>query len=353
MTYFLIIVFGCLIAFLWVFFFNKFKILDKPWPDIIPKRNPVPNIQGVFLFFWVISSILIFFPEYFQSKELLAFLVWWFIIFVVSLLDSFWSVPAYIRLFVQSFVALIAFFLSWVGIYEISVPFFGLIEFHWVIALIFTIAWFVLFMNAINWFDWVNSLASWVSSIWFLSIILLIKFVVFPNYDVAEKQPLLEMVVDISFILFVFSLVYSVVEFKPWWVLRDIGVMFLGFALAYLALLGGAKIWTIVVALSLMIFDAFWVFINRIIVKKKNPLKWDYTHLHHRLLTLNRTRTETRFFIRGWSIFLMLVMILLWDDRVAKYIMFVVMFLLFFGINSYLFWVKNLPYEYLKKDKTD
>ena len=60
--------------------------------------------------------------------------------------------------------------------------------------------------------------------------------------------------------------------------------MFYGFALAYLSVVGGAKIGTLIVALSLVIFDAVWVGLRRIFIVKKNPLKGDYTHLHHRLM---------------------------------------------------------------------
>jgi len=54
--------------------------------------------------------------------------------------------------------------------------------------------------------------------------------------------------------------------------------------------MGGAKIGTLLVVLSLPIFDAIWVFVNRIFVMKKSPMKKDYTHLHYRLMALGRTR---------------------------------------------------------------
>ncbi|MBP6910563.1 hypothetical protein KBC03_03095 [Patescibacteria group bacterium] len=80
--------------------------------------------------------------------------------------------------------------------------------------------------------------------------------------------------------------------------------------MAYVALLGGAKIGTILVALSIPIFDAIWVFINRIFIMKKSPLKGDYTHIHYRLLALGWNRHEIRRFVRGWSIFFMVIILL-------------------------------------------
>jgi UDP-N-acetylmuramyl pentapeptide phosphotransferase/UDP-N-acetylglucosamine-1-phosphate transferase len=85
-------------------------------------------------------------------------------------------------------------------------------------------------------------------------------------------------------------LIYTTVEYKPIGLLRDIGIIFYGYALAYLSLLGGAKIGTLLVVLSLPIFDSIRVFVNRIFVMKKSPMKKDYTHLHYRLLALGRNR---------------------------------------------------------------
>lgn len=75
-----------------------------------------------------------------------------------------------------------------------------------------------------------------------------------------------------AFILFVISLLYAIIEYRPLGLVRDVGIMFFGFAIAYLSVLGGAKIGTILVALSLPLFDAIWVGLYRIFVLKKNPL---------------------------------------------------------------------------------
>ncbi len=135
--------------------------------------------------------------------------------------------------------------------------------------------WSILCINAINWFDGIYGQASGVSSIGFLTILLLIEFVVFreyTNFTEANMQILL-FVKNISFVLFVIALVSTIVEYKPLGLVRDVGIMFFGFALAYLSVVGGAKIGTLIVALSLVIFDAIRVGLRRIFVMKKNPLK--------------------------------------------------------------------------------
>ncbi|MEZ4573216.1 MAG: hypothetical protein R2849_23445 [Thermomicrobiales bacterium] len=63
----------------------------------------------------------------------------------------------------------------------------------------------------------------------------------------------------------------------------DTGAMFLGFALATTSIIGGAKIATALLALSVPIVDMAWVIISRV-VRGRSPFQADRGHLHHRLL---------------------------------------------------------------------
>ena len=209
----------------------------------------------------------------------------------------------------------------------------------------FFVIWSILCINALNWFDGVYAQASGMSTIGFLTIFLLISVVVFPGFASfdAERLQILTFVQYASFALFALSLISTVIEYKPLGLLRDVGIMFFGFTLAYLSIAGGAKIGTLIVALSLVIFDAIWVGFWRIFVLKKSPLKGDYTHLHHRLLGLGRSRGEIRASVWGFSLVMMILMLMQGTDRFNKIIIFGIMLLAFFGVNYYLFVIKKLP----------
>jgi len=97
------------------------------------------------------------------------------------------------------------------------------------------------------------------------------------------------------------------------------------------------------VALSLVIFDAIWIIFYRIFILKKNPMKGDYTHIHHRLLGLGWTRGEVRAFVWIFSLLMMVLMLMQGANRWNKVIIFVIMAVLFFGVNAYLFLYKKLP----------
>lgn len=341
--------------------FTKWKILDKPGPDV-PARPGVPNMQGIFLVLGFVACMLIFFPQYLSNQQFLGLLFGWLIVGAVESIDTILGlnykglktrgINKKIRLLVQIIVALIAIFVGGINIEQITLGNLT-ITLPFIVTAIILIIRFGVFMNAINWFDGINSLSSGVSTIWFLTIYLLLQQVVFPSFPEMSATTIetLTMVSDIAFVMTMLGMIYTTIEYKPMGRLRDIGTMFMGFVLAYLALLGGAKIGTILVALSLPIFDAIWVFINRLFVMKKSPLKGDYTHLHYRLLALGWNRNEIRRFVRGRSIFFMIIILLQDTDRVAKIIIFLMMAAIFFGVNIYLFRVKKMPMEYKVEKK--
>lgn len=72
-------------------------------------------------------------------------------------------------------------------------------------------------------------------------------------------------------------------------------------------------------------------------------MKGDYSHLHHRLLGLGRSRGEVRAFVRIFSVIMMILMLMQEANRLNKLIIFVMMAALFFGVNTYLFLYKKLP----------
>ena len=260
----------------------------------------------------------------------------------LSYLGKLPKIPPFVRLIVHLLSAFLAVWIGGIGNQELIIG-------EWVYQIpnrLFTIAfmlWTMFCINAINRFDGIYAQGSGISAIGFLTIFLLIKFVVFPSYEQFNNLEALIFVQNLSFFLFLISLIYTVIEYKPLGLVRDVGIMFFGFAIAYLSVAGGAKIGTLVVALSLAIFDAIWVGLWRIFIAKKNPLNGDYTHFHHRLLGLGFTRGETRAFIWIWSLMMMVLMLLQGANRLHKIIIFVMMACLFFGLNAYLFLYKKLP----------
>lgn len=351
MNYLFVPIIAVAIAFIGLKLFRWWKVLDKPGNDLKNTRKPVPTIQGIFVYLGFFIIVALLFPEYLHNNLFWGLIVGSLPIVVFELMEELnyigkisFKVPPSLRLVGHIGWALLA---VWIGSFapqEISIN--GQL---WIIPQWLLAGWFalraILCINAINRFDGIYAQASGVSSVWFLTIFLLIEFVVFKHYTnfTDTNMETLLFVQNMSFVLFCVSLVSTVVEYKPLGLLRDVGIMFFWFSLAYLSVVWWAKIGTLIVALSLVIFDAIWVWLWRMFVMKKNPLNGDYTHLHHRLLGLWWTRKEVRWFVWIWSSIMMIFILIQWTDRTNKIIIFVVMALVFFGINYYLFVVKKLP----------
>jgi len=351
MNYILVPIIAIAIAFIGLTLFRWLKILDKPWTDLVNTRKPVPTIQWVFVYVGFFAIIAILFPQYLHSNLFWGLILGSLPIVIFELFEELsylgkisWKIHPALRLIGHVAGALLAVWIGNIWAQEFIISGHMYIIPQWFVAIGF-VAWSILCINAINWFDGIYAQASGVSWIGFLTIFLLIQFVVFRHYTnfTETNMQILLFVKNMSFVLFCISLVATVVEYKPLWLVRDVGIMFFGFSLAYLSVIGWAKIGTLIVALSLVIFDAIWVWLWRMFIMKKSPLKGDYTHLHHRLLGLWRNRKEIRAFVWIRSIIMMIFILIQWTDRLNKIIIFTVMAIVFFGMNYYLFLVKQLP----------
>ena len=359
MTYILSFFMIALVFFIGRYCFKKWKVLDRPGADLKGVRWPVPTLMWLFAYVSLILVVLVLFPETFSNKIFLGLILWILPIILVEFVEELgymWKikfrVPQIVRLLAHIWWAILAVYIwnIWAGQEFVYGDFVWKIP-QWFFVIFFVI-WSMLCINAINRIDGINGQASGVSAIWFLTIFLLIKFVVMRVYTTFTNRDILVLVSNLSLILFFISLISTIVEFKPFGLLRDVGIMFFGFALAYLSVVWWAKIGTLVVALSLVIFDSIWVGLYRIFVLKKNPMKWDYTHIHHRLMWLGRSRWEVRAFVRIRSLVMMILMLMQEWNRLNKLIIFVMMALIFFGVNAYVFFVKKKPcgLQGLKKD---
>lgn len=345
-----------IIIYIWRFWFKKFWILDRPGKDI-PPRDPVPNFQWIWTVLAFLAVVAVFFPDYIYQTKILWMLVWVVLLFFLSIWDDFrgyfnklkWR-PASVRLVLQLIIIAISIYIS--GIYSDLNIFW--IQIPVVISFVFGVFWIAMFINSINRFDGYNlGISSIVSTVWFVTIYILVKFIILPWFvgqNISDIY-ILNAVANLSLVLWFLSVCSFVMEFKPSGVIRDVGIMFYGFCLWYLSLAGGAKVGMLLTALWLPLLDSIWTVINRIFVMKKSPMKWDWTHLHYRLLALWWSKNEIRSFVFLWSMFFMNIGIMQGLDRVNKFVIFFWMAALFFGINIYMYWYKKIPFEYKGGDR--
>ena len=160
-------------------------------------------------------------------------------------------------------------------------------------AIGFTVLWIVGMINSINFIDGLDGLSSGVALIAAVTLGLLSLTVV--------SQPYVAVLC--------FALAGALLGFLRWnfhpasVFVGTSGVMFIGYTLAVLSILGTAKVAVALLVLAVPIIDAFWIIVRRV-AQRRSPFSPDRGHLHHRLLDVGLSHRQTVLLIYGICILL-------------------------------------------------
>jgi UDP-GlcNAc:undecaprenyl-phosphate/decaprenyl-phosphate GlcNAc-1-phosphate transferase len=178
-------------------------------------------------------------------------------------------------------------------------------------AIPFTLLWIVGMTNAINWIDGVDGLSSGI--VFIASAVLFLHTYFRPHGNPQFTISLLPL-----------ALCAAVLGFLPFnWhpsriIMGDCGAMFLGYALAVVSIIGGAKIATTLLVLIVPLLNIAWVILDRL-RHGANPMRADRRHLHDRLLDLGWSQRQVASAAYGICA-LFGVIALLFDKRVKFYV---------------------------------
>ena len=276
-------------------FATRYSLLDQPGDARRVHQVAVPRIGGVAMYLGFILAIALTialpverFAE--EVERLLLLIVGATAVVVVMFYDDVVGLGAKAKLALQIGISLIVVLPrlrseeSGIVIEKFNLPFVDEVTLPLVIALGFTVFWIVGMMNALNWSDGLDGLAA--------TIVLSASTVLFLHtYFWPRGNP------QFTISLLAIALLGAVVGFLPanWHpariIMGDTGAMFLGFALATTSIIGGAKIATALLALSVPIVDMAWVIAWRVL-KGRSPFEADRGHLHHRLLDEGWTQPQ-------------------------------------------------------------
>ena len=168
------------------------------------------------------------------------------------------------------------------GVLALSVqnPLGGAIVLPLAVAVVLTIFWIVGMTNAINWIDGLDGLAGGVSV-----VACLVMFIItwrLEQYTLAYL-PLILGAATLGF------LPYNIHPARIF--MGDSGAMFLGFALAVISIIGGAKMASVLLVLGIPLLDGVYMIIYRL-YRGRSPLSADRGHLHHRLLDIGFSQQQ-------------------------------------------------------------
>ena len=262
----------------------RLKIVDLPDERKIHKK-PMPKLGGLAIY---ISYVLVIFLNFDFSIELKGVIIGGTIILLIGLIDDIKSLSASWKLGGQLCAT---FVLMLCGVKLNILP-----DIWWgnVGEIVLTFLWVVGITNAVNFFDGMDGLATGLTAICSLSFFIVAQI---------TGQSYLGY---ITIVLAGSCLGFLKFNFKPASIfLGDAGSTFLGFTLGGVAIMGGwaennpkVALSLPILILSIFIFDMVYITIARIFRGRVKTFKeWiEYTgkdHLHHRLVLLGLTETQT------------------------------------------------------------
>ncbi len=342
-----ILFFSSLISYIFINIFRKifikYNILDNP-KKYNKKRKPIPYSMWITLF---LSFLLISIFSVEHTYKYYLIIVFWWIITFISFIDDMLNVNAKIRLIIQVIIWAIIWITSikiWYvsnifgWIIDLETYFFTFFDFKiYIVPIIFTIIWYVFIFNSINWTDWIGGNTSWIGIISFF-ILFLLWLILFWKDDYEWWIKNAKFIMNISIILVWILIPFWYYDVREKILMGDSWTMFLWFMLATLAIISWWKIATVLVVFWIYSVDAIYVLVNRII-NKKNPLKWDFTHLHHRLSKIWLTRKQILAMVYSLSFFFWLTALFL--DKTWKIIVFWIIVVVLIFINKIIEKVKK------------
>ncbi len=265
---------------------RRLQLLDQPDARRV-HLVPIPRIGGLGVYFGFLVAIGVSFMlpvERFgvEIERILLLLVGATMIVGVMLFDDIVGIPPLPKLGVQLAAAGIVVLPRLRGethgivIEQFNAPYVGTVTLPLLVAVGFTLFWIVGMMNAINWSDGIDGLAASITLV--ATVVLFLHTYFRPSGDPQFTISLLAIALAGAIVGF---LLYN------WYpasiIMGDTGAMFIGFALATISIIGGAKIATAMLALGVPILDTAWVIMYRV-MHGRSPLYADRGHLHHRLL---------------------------------------------------------------------
>lgn len=169
---------------------------------------------------------------------------------------------------------------------QIGSPFGGEVEMAGLIGAGFALVWILGMVNSMNFIDGLDGLSSGIGLIAAVTLGLIsLTTAIGP-----DGQPFVAVLC--------FALAGALAGFLRWnfhpasVFVGTSGVLFVGYTLAILSILGTAKVAVAMLVLGVPIIDTFWIIVRRV-AARRSPFKPDRGHIHHRLLDLGLSHLQT------------------------------------------------------------
>ena len=316
---------------------NHIGAMDIPNERKVHKV-PIPRLGGLGIYMGFLLGYILFGT---MSIRMNAILIGSIIIIITGIVDDINPIPAKVKFLFQIVAASVVAFYGQILLSDISA--FGLYiefgKFSYPITILFIVA----IINCINLIDGLDGLAAGLSSIYFITI----------GIVIVGWMHTFDLDAIITFIMLGATIGFLCHNFNPAKIfMGDSGSMFLGYMISIIALLGfkNVTLTTLLVPICLLaipIMDTLFAILRRIINKK--PIgEPDKQHLHHQLLNLNLSHRDTVLVIYFIDIlFATAMLIYILYNRIVGIVIYAILF-----IVVLLFILKtNIIVDHSKKNK--
>lgn len=281
--------------------------------------EPMPRLGGLGIYMGFLLGYILFGT---MSIRMNAILIGSFIIIVTGIVDDINPIPAKVKFLFQTIAASVVAFYGQILLSDLSA--FGFYIDFGILSYPITIIFIVSIINCINLIDGLDGLAAGLSSIYFMTI----GIVILGWLKVFDLNAI------ITFIMLGSTLGFLCHNFHPAKIfMGDSGSMFLGYIIAVIALLGfkNVTLTTLLAPICLLaipILDTSFAIIRRFINKK--PIdEPDKEHLHHQLLNLKISHRNTVLVIYFIDIlFAVAMLVYMLGDKTLGIIMYALLFIL-------------------------
>ena len=258
-------------------------------------------------------------------RKLIGFVLGAGILGIVCFIDDVKGVPALVKLAAQTLAALVVMKFG-IRIDNLDIPIIDVNTLGSWFYPVLTVCWIVGITNAMNLIDGLDGLATGISLISCLSLLIIFSL---------NASPIISIVL-------ITALGGALCGFLPYnfnpakTFIGDTGSNFLGYCLSIISILGIAKTYTAIVivaplfVLALPIFDTLSSIVRRLIHGKslKAIIKPDAEHLHHKMLKKGFTQKQAVLIMYGISATLGMFAIILMDSGIWKALSFAIIVVL-------------------------
>lgn len=287
-------------------------------PAILHKKI-IPRAGGLSIGIGIIAAIILFVPI---DKQVTGIILASVLAIVVGVLDDKYDLNPYLR-FLSNFLVAAIVVSAGVGISFITNPLGGVIRLddfiirfnlfgpHSIVLLadMFAIFWIVWVMNMLNWSKGVDGQLAGIAGIGFA--VLGITSLRFSATDPSQTTVAL-----LSFIAAGASFGFLPFNWHPAKMFPGYSSTILGFLIAVLSIMSGAKVAIAVLVMAVPLIDGVFTIIRRLLMKK-SPFWGDKGHLHHRLIKLGWGHRKISLFY--WTVCVILGTIALMSSGVEKF----------------------------------